>query len=47
MKNYKIIQENLPIKIGEKEVILASKLNLSYLQGVRDSLVVKAILIWK
>lgn len=43
MKIYEIIQENLPIEIYEKEVILTSKRNLSYLKGIRDSLGVRAI----
>ena len=45
MKIYEITQENLPITVDEKEVILTSELNLSYLQGVRDGLKVRAILI--
>lgn len=45
MNVYRITQELLPIEISEQEAILVSELNLSYLQGVRDALGIKAILI--
>lgn len=45
MNVYRIKQDNSPIEIPDNEAILVSELNLSYLQGVRDALGIKAILI--